>query len=479
MKNNKNYSIWNLIPFIVGSVIGIGAYFKIGSILQKTGGSAWTTILTWVIAIVIIASSLLIVTELVSEKDNEKKGGGILHIVEKYLGKTISKYVQLYVVYIYFPTMLVTYSSVAASFLIKNILNIDSPLMIIFTSIVILTTFIISNSKSIVFGKFVQTSTVLVKLIPLVLLIIIGLIIKPIFNIHDTHLVESFSHVGSVSWFAGLSAALPAAMFAMDGWQFATSLSTESKGGSKSMVIALISSIIIIGLIYILYTLGGLSIINSIQWASGSTGGAPLSIGEAFAKFFNNPIYVKIITGFIVLSAIGALNGLTIFHNRIIYNASKNGLLHPIFTKVSEKNQISFTSSLLSLCNSYVIMILILGSGFLFPTFYNTTKGANFDMLASVNISSDILTAGMFSFVYILIAAMSFKIKKISDNTPKSLKLSKPVFYISAIIMLLGGFIVLYVNFQENPTLLVIAFVVMILSGLLLPTYKSKQSKAI
>lgn len=468
MNNKKNYSIWNLIPFVIGSVIGIGAYFKIGGILNATGGNAWTAIITWVIAIIIVASSLLVVTELVSEKENEQKGGGILHVVEKYLGTTVNKFVRIYIIYIYFPTMLVTYSVVGSDFLLGGVLNIKSnPTILIIFSIVILSIFVLANSTSIIFGKIVQTSSVLIKVIPLILLVIIGLIIKPIFDSSNIHIVESFTKPGSISWFAGLSAALPAAMFALDGWQFATSLSTEIKGGSKKLVLGLLSSIILIGLIYILYTIGGLSIIPGSEWVSKN-----LSIATAFSIFFKNPYYEKIITIIITISAFGALNGLTIFHNRIIQSTAQDGVISPVFAK---KDKMFTNASLLSLFTSCAILILITITTFLYPSLYSKTA-ETIVLTDSIGMCSDIFTVGMFSIVYILISANFFIIKKKSDTEIKSLKLSKIVYYFVSIIMFFGGVFTLWTNFQENKVLLIFAFVAMIIMGLVYPNYKKNTN---
>lgn len=473
----KNYTILNLIPFIIGSVIGIGAYYKIGGILQKTGGNSWSAISTWIVAIVIIGSSLLIITEFISERDNERKGGGILHVLDKYLGRSWSKFIHLYIIYIYFPVMIGTYAVVASTFVFGSILQIHSDAIIIISSILIIITFVLSNAHSILFGKVVQSSSVIVKLIPLIILIVVGVIIKPLFDSSSSTIMESFSYHSNTPLFVGISAALPAAMFALDGWQFSTSLTNETKGGAKAMVIALLTSITIIGLIYILYTIGGLGIISGQHWAKG-TDGAPLSIAQAFALFMHSKILVNIITAIVAISALGALNGLTIFYNRIVLTAAREGLLPRAFKRLDPKSGMALNASYLTLFFILLIEGLILGATYIMPTLFNTTSGKNFDIGAGFSICSDILTSGMFSFVYLAIALIGFKYKKQSDLQSKSLKLNKYVFYFANIIMISGAFLGIYVNYIESPVVFIFGCLAIIISGLTCTNKIIKQRKS-
>lgn len=55
-KFKQKYGFWNLIPLIIGSIIGVGSYFKIGKILHATA-----TILTWLVAIIVIEEQIEII----------------------------------------------------------------------------------------------------------------------------------------------------------------------------------------------------------------------------------------------------------------------------------------------------------------------------------------------------------------------------------------------------------------------------------
>ena len=120
----------------------------------------------------------------------------------------------------------------------------------------------IINILSAKLGGYLQNAATIIKLIPLILIGIFGLIFgNPsgiLFN--DVAVKPSESH--------SLLAALSPILFSFDGWIIATSLSHEIKNAKRNLPIALIISPLIILAIYLIYFLG-ITNISSVHIVQG------------------------------------------------------------------------------------------------------------------------------------------------------------------------------------------------------------------
>ncbi|MEG0766495.1 MAG: amino acid permease, partial [Clostridia bacterium] len=101
-------------------------------------------------------------------------------------------------------------------------------------------------------GKF-QVATTLVKLVPLLLMGVVGCIA----GLRSGMTVQNFSTVvREVPKGSALLTAVCAAAFAYEGWIIATSINAELKNSKKNLPIALICGTFIVMLVYILYYIG-------------------------------------------------------------------------------------------------------------------------------------------------------------------------------------------------------------------------------
>lgn len=470
MENSiKRYGMSSLIPLIVGTVVGIGSYFKIGKILKATDGNAMVAIVTWIIAIFVIACSLLIISELISSKDNENTSGGFIHLVEKYSTNNIAKLINQYIIFFYTPVIIIIEAVVAAQFLFKTFLGITNPLFLITSILVIIASFMYANYTSVKFGKIFQSSSLLIKLLPLTLLIVLGLVWKPLTDPKHVYLAQSFTYHGNKTFFSGVIAAAPGALFALDGWQWITSIANEVKGGVKVLVKSMIIAMIIVSLIYILYSLGGLSVISGKNWANGDHG-QPLSIAAAFGKLFTQSI-AKLISLFIVFAALGGLNAYTIYYNRQIHSAAERGWLinSSKFSKLDEKSKLPVHAGRLGTIYTIILWLIICLWGYLQPDLFETTR-KNFDLTASINVISDVWTVGIFSLIYIPLTFWAIKAHK--SDTEFTFKLPNFIFYFCVIIMFLGGVFSVYVNILESWIVYLIGIIVVVIVYMTTPNEK-------
>lgn len=453
-KFKQKYGFWNLIPLIIGSIIGVGSYFKIGKILHATEGNATSTILTWLVAIIMIICTSLIITTMMSSKEGENTSGGIIYVIDKHSNQHVAKIINILVISLYSPLIIIIEAVVATKFLFIDFLQIENNWIMFIFPILLIIFITFSNFKSVKFGQIFQSLSLIVKILPLILIIIIGLIVKPYISHETTYINEitSKSLVTSNS-LSQILAALPAALFAMDGWQWISGLSMETKGGAKTLFYASIWGLITASIFYILYTLGGISIIKPEMWAKGA------QITDVFKHLLNISYVDKAIDLFIVVAALGGLNAFSIYYIRQISATADNKWLFKAnyFAKISHKSHLPENAGKLAIFYVVIIWCINVLCNYFFANYFNTKLGADFDITATINITSEVLTVGLWSFVYIILAYIAWQQRK--ENVELHFKLNNIVWWLCIIIMILGAILAWYVNFIQSPVIWIIGVV--------------------
>lgn len=163
-------------------------------------------------------------------------------------------------------------------------------------------------------GK-VQTSTTVIKLIPLGLMAVVGVI----YGLITGTLTENFNTVAQVETVSDnpLFAAVCATAFAYEGWIIATSINAEIKDSRRNLPIALVAGGVIIAAVYISYYIG------VAGGASNQTlidQGATVAFTNIFGGFLGNVLNL-----FIAISCIGTMNGLMLGCTRGMYSLASRG----------------------------------------------------------------------------------------------------------------------------------------------------------
>ena len=163
-------------------------------------------------------------------------------------------------------------------------------------------------------GKF-QTSTPVIKLIPLALMAVVGLI----YGLATGMLQSNVTTVVPVEGVSNspLFASVCATAFAYEGWIIATSVNSEIKDSRKNLPKALVIGGVIIVAVYILYYIGV---------AGGATNqeliekGATVAFTNIFGGFLGNVQNL-----FIAISCLGTTNGLMLGCTRCMYSLANRG----------------------------------------------------------------------------------------------------------------------------------------------------------
>lgn len=337
MSNNlqRKYGLFTAICMVVGIVIGSGVFFKAQTILQKTGGDMPMGIVAWIIGGAIMLACLLAFAFMGQKYE---KVNGIVDYAEATVGTNYGYLMGWFVTVIYYPAMTAALAWLTARYTLVFLTAVGMPMSagsnpVTGPECMVLTLLFMAFSYSInalspkLAGKF-QTTTTVIKLIPLGLMAVVGIA----YGLINGTLANNFVTVVEVEGVSSnpMFAAVCSTAFAYEGWIIATSINSELKDSKKNLPKALVLGGIIIVAVYIFYYVGV---------AGGATNAQLINDGAqvAFTNIFGNA-FGNILNLCIAISCFGTLNGLMLGLSRGMYSmaARGRGPAPKVFGKVDE-----------------------------------------------------------------------------------------------------------------------------------------------
>ena len=350
-KLTKRYGLPTAICMVVGTVIGSGVFFKAQTVLEKTGGDMTLGILSWIITglLMIICSAMFAVMA-----TRYQNVSGVVDYAEATCGKGYGYMMAWFLVNVYYPSMTGVLAWGSARYF-GEILGWGAadPQVMTLSALFLIGAYTINAFSPKLAGKF-QVSATVIKLIPICLMAIVGVI----YGSAKGTLPSNFAAVvdPSKGGMSGLFGGVVATVFAYEGWICATSINAELKNPKKNLPIALVIGAFIVVAAYVLYFIGlagGTSTQNLIEK------GAPY----AFAQVFGN-IGGKLLSVCIVISCMGTLNGLLMATTRGMYAiAVRNEGPDPkLFSQVDPATNMVTNSAIWGLLVSCLWMVYFYGA---------------------------------------------------------------------------------------------------------------------
>ena len=241
-KLTKKFGLFTAICMVVGIVVGSGIFFKAQDILTATGGNLVIGVLSWIIGGLIMLACLLAFSCMAQKYE---KVNGIVDYSEALVGPKYAYYMGWFTTFIYYPAMTSVLAWVSARYTLVFITsaNPDFPMTVpaaeggcligpecmVLMMFYLCMTYVINSISPKLAGKF-QTTTTVIKFIPLVLMAVVGIIYGLLSPEHL--LIENFANsvVPQDKTFMGLLfAAVCTTAFAYEGWIIATSINAELK----------------------------------------------------------------------------------------------------------------------------------------------------------------------------------------------------------------------------------------------------------
>jgi len=326
-KLERKFGLFTAICMVVGIVIGSGVFFKAQAILQKTGGDMPLGILAWIIGGAIMLVCLLTFSFMGQKYE---RVNGLMDYAEATVGPRYGYAMGWFSATIYFPAMTSVLAWVSAQYTLVFLTSANPDLALtipaaehgceIGPECMALTLFYLCaiyavNALSPKLAGKLQTSTTVIKLIPLALMAVVGVV----YGLVSGTLQENFVTNAQVGTAVSnpLFTAVCATAFAYEGWIIATSINAEIKDSRKNLPKALVLGGIIIVAAYLFYYIGA---------AGGASNQALIDQGAtvAFTNIFGG-VLGNILNLFIAISCLGTTNGLVLGCSRGMYAIAARG----------------------------------------------------------------------------------------------------------------------------------------------------------
>ena len=431
----RQISFGQALATVIGSVIGAGVFFKIGTITAQTGSSS-TTIFVWILAGIISIASGLTISEIAASL---KINGAI-----KYLDYTYGRvwgflfgWAQMIV---YFPAQIGALSSIfGVQFVSLFGINAKYANLIAIFLVLFLLAINLIGTK---FSSKMQSVITILKVIPIVLIIIWGFfnqnkIAAPIFPLT----------VGNnISFPNAISQGLLSALFAFEGWIVVTNLANEVKNPEKDLSRAIILGLSAITLIYVLINYTFLTVLPIHDLVNNNNAAFEASM-KLFGQFGG-----KLVTIGILISVYGAVNAFMLTGMRTPYILAQDNLL-PFSNKIGKANIHTGVPVMGALIVDAIAIAMIL--------------------LGNFTVLTDMLVFVMWTFNTMLAIAVII-LRKREPELRRPFKV--PWYPIIPIISILGG-IFIVVSTIINQFILSIIGIGLTLLGLPIYFYMQKQNK--
>lgn len=337
----KKYGLMTAICLVVGIVVGSGVFFKAEKILTETGGNLPLGILAWAIGGAIMIACAYAFALLATRYEYVN---GIVDYAEVMVGKGYAYFVGWFMTTVYYPCITSVLAWVSARYLSVLLgFSITGPECMVLAGFFLVASYALNALSPVLAGRF-QVATTIIKLIPLLLMAVIGTIV----GLGNGMIVENFTTVVDAGKSSGtaLFTAVVATAFAFEGWIIATSINAELKDSKKNLPRALVLGTLIIIAVYILYYVGlAGSVPNAALMESGEAG-ARTAFETIFSRVGGTVLFV-----FVVISCLGTLNGLMLGCTRGMYALAvrHRGPAPAVFKQVDATTNMPTNSSVLGL----------------------------------------------------------------------------------------------------------------------------------
>lgn len=357
MEMKKKYGLSLAICMVVGTVIGSGVFFKAQNILQNTGGDMTLGVIAWIIGGSIMLACSLTFANMATKYE---KVNGLIDYAEAMVGPRYAYSIGWFMTFIYSPALGGVLAWLSARYTLTFMISVNpelllhisseaggalfSPECLALTMVFLCAAYALNTLSPKLAGVF-QISTTVIKLIPLILMAVVG----TIYGVSNGMTQQNFmfeaasSTAETYSSAHALFMAVVATSFAYEGWIFATSINAEIRDAKRNLPLALVIGATIVIVTYVAYFVGV---------AGGATVTELMDDGAtvAFVNIFGN-VVGNILNLLIAISCMGTLNGLMMGACRGLYGLASRGTgPNPkLFSTVDAQTNIPTNSAIVGL----------------------------------------------------------------------------------------------------------------------------------
>lgn len=310
----KRYGLPTAICMVVGIVIGSGVFFKAEAVLEATGGNMALGVAAWlIVGGIMIACAYVFAT--ISQFHGQ--AGGLVDFAEAAMGPVYAYALGWFAATIYVPGLVSMLAWVAARYTCVLIgWDITGGSCMVMAGFFLCGSYVLNTLSPRLAGR-VQVSTTAAKMVPLVLMGLVGTAV----GFAGGQLKENFfSASAAPAESSGLMASVVAVAFAYEGWILATSISGELKDADRNLPRALIGGALIVVATYLLYFIGLGGAVSIEELMDGGEAAAKLAFTRMFGPIAGSAVFLLV-----VVSCLGSLNGLMLACCRTGYALGHRG----------------------------------------------------------------------------------------------------------------------------------------------------------
>lgn len=346
----KKYGLLTAICMVVGIVIGSGVFFKATPVFTNNGGNMLSSILT-VLTVGALMTTCAYTFSLLAGKYS--KVNGIVDYAEAEVGNGLAYALGWFISVIYYPVIASTLAWVSANYTCSLFKIESANIRLIITASYLTLSFLLNIVSPKLSGKF-QVSTTFIKLVPLLVMAIIGTAV----GISNGQTLENLTSDTAIMTEASGSffGAVVAFAFAYEGWIIATCINAELHDAKKNLPRALIIGTFIVIAVYVTYFVGIASVLSTKEIISAGDNLPKI----AFTKlFWGNEIFGTIAYVFIIISCLGTMNGVMIGNCRGLYSLAvrNQGPAPKTLAKLHDKWNMPVISAVIGFAISAVWML--------------------------------------------------------------------------------------------------------------------------
>jgi APA family basic amino acid/polyamine antiporter len=442
----RTINLFHATMYGIGLILGAGIYVIIGDAAEIAGNLLWVSF--------IISSFLAICTAFSYAELSSifpKSAAEYVYVKNATEKLSLSIFVGCLTIFV----GIVSASAVAIGF--SNYLSVFLPgYPKILFSILIVSVLSFINFYGIRESIWFNTIFTFIELSGLVIIIFIGLVFGNFSNVNflespisDKMLNNNNNNnhfLSSIGIIFGASALI---FFAYYGFENIPNIAEETKNPSKTISKAILLSIIITTIVYVLVVISSLSLVT---WQELSSSSVPLSL--VIEKVFENRGNF-IISTIALFATTNTVLMMLISSSRIIYGMSKDHALFTSFSKIHKKRNTPWLATIITALLS--ITIIIVSSN-------------------DISAISKIAVFGIFTvFVFVNFSLILLKLKNPSFYSPNSFS---PINYKRLPIFALMGIIISFIMLLQFDSTTILSSLVIMSILFLIGVYFAKSKKS-
>lgn len=244
------------------------------------------------------------------------KCNGIVDYAEATSGKKYAYYVAWFMSTMYYPIIAATLSWVSARYTTMLFgMEDGGGATCAIGAFYLMASFTINALSPKLAGKL-QVSTTAIKLVPLLLMGVVGTIVGLV-NGNGIAIFSDNSIIAAGGQNSGILSAVCAFAFSYEGWIIATTINSELKNAKRDLPLALVGGAIFCTLIYSLYVYSMSATMNAEQILQAGDMLPKVAFSNVFGNFAGTLVFV-----FIIISCLGTTNGVMMGTMRGLYSLS-------------------------------------------------------------------------------------------------------------------------------------------------------------